>query len=125
MSQHFRPEAASHAGRVEPGQETEQSSIEHQASHGHSTARSPFGPAASDLIRVGSRRWFLQTGLAGLGGLSMADYLGLTLETVSRQFNALKKEGIISFSDRRRFEVRDIAALHDATGDDADGGLIY
>ncbi|NNE53348.1 MAG: Crp/Fnr family transcriptional regulator [Sulfitobacter sp.] len=54
----------------------------------------------------------------------IANYLGLTLETVSRQFNALKKEGIISFSDRRRFEVRDIAALHDATGDDADGGLI-
>lgn len=55
----------------------------------------------------------------------IANYLGLTLETVSRQFNALKKEGIISFSDRRRFEVRDIAALHDATGDDADGGLIH
>lgn len=55
----------------------------------------------------------------------IANYLGLTLETVSRQFNALKKEGIISFTDRRRFEVRDIAALHDATGDDADGGLIY
>lgn len=30
-----------------------------------------FGPAPSDLIRVGSRRWFLQTGLAGVGGLSL------------------------------------------------------
>lgn len=54
----------------------------------------------------------------------IANYLGLTLETVSRQFNALKKEGIISFSDRRKFEVVDMAALHDATGDDSDGGMI-
>src|SRR5882672_7090130 len=28
-------------------------------------------PAPWDLIRVGSRRWFLQTGLAGLAGLSL------------------------------------------------------
>ena len=28
-----------------------------------------------DLIRVGSRRWFLQTGLAGIAGLSLPDLL--------------------------------------------------
>ncbi|APE42501.1 transcriptional regulator [Sulfitobacter alexandrii] len=54
----------------------------------------------------------------------IANYLGLTLETVSRQFSALKKEGVIDFTDRRRFEVRDIIALQDATGDDADGGIL-
>jgi len=32
-------------------------------------------PQGDDLIRVGSRRWFLQTGVAGLGGLSLADLL--------------------------------------------------
>jgi uncharacterized protein (DUF1501 family) len=32
-------------------------------------------PPASDVIRVGSRRWFLQTGLAGLAGLSLPDLL--------------------------------------------------
>jgi hypothetical protein len=32
-------------------------------------------PPASDLIRVGTRRWFLQTGLAGLAGLSLPDFL--------------------------------------------------
>src|SRR5437667_11288860 len=32
-------------------------------------------PPACDLIRVGSRRWFLQTGLAGLAGLSLPDLL--------------------------------------------------
>ncbi len=34
-------------------------------------------PPGADLIRVGSRRWFLQTGLAGLAGLSLADTLRL------------------------------------------------
>jgi uncharacterized protein (DUF1501 family) len=32
-------------------------------------------PPAADLIRVGSRRWFLQTGLAGLAGLSLPGLL--------------------------------------------------
>lgn len=55
----------------------------------------------------------------------IADYLGLTLETVSRQFSALKKEKVIDFTDRRRFVVKDLAALHDETGDDADGGVVF
>jgi len=55
----------------------------------------------------------------------IANYLGLTLETVSRQFSALKKDGIIDFSDRRHFVLKDLAALHDETGDDADGGVIF
>ena len=54
----------------------------------------------------------------------IANYLGLTLETVSRQFSALKKDGVIGFSDRRQFVVKDIIALHDATGDDSDGGVL-
>jgi CRP/FNR family transcriptional regulator len=54
----------------------------------------------------------------------IANYLGLTLETVSRQFNSLKKDGVITFSDRKTLTVVDMAALHDATGDDADGGMV-
>lgn len=54
----------------------------------------------------------------------IANYLGLTLETVSRQINGLKKDGIIKFEDRRSFEIIDLPALHDATGDDSDGGFI-
>ncbi|MGB3246454.1 MAG: Crp/Fnr family transcriptional regulator [Sulfitobacter sp.] len=54
----------------------------------------------------------------------IANYLGLTFETVSRQFSALKKDGIIDFSDRRHFMVTDLAALQDETGNDADGGVV-
>jgi hypothetical protein len=32
-------------------------------------------PVATDTVRVGSRRWLLQTGLAGIAGLSAADIL--------------------------------------------------
>jgi uncharacterized protein (DUF1501 family) len=43
--------------------------------HALEHAGAPLRPVASDLIRVGSRRWFLQTGFAGLAGLSMPDLL--------------------------------------------------
>ncbi len=47
--------------------------------HGHAhlqaTGSQPLLPPATDLVRIGSRRWFLQTGLAGLAGLSLADTL--------------------------------------------------
>lgn len=38
--------------------------------HG-SPVRDLFAPAGSDLIRFGRRQWFLQTGLAGMAGLSL------------------------------------------------------
>ena len=53
---------------------------------------------------------------------AMADYLGLTLETVSRQISTLKREGIIQLEGKRRVVIPDFAALLDETGDDADGG---
>jgi len=49
---------------------------------------------------------------------TMANYLGLTIETVSRQMTALKKEGLISFSERRDIRVPDLAALKAETGED-------
>jgi uncharacterized protein (DUF1501 family) len=45
--------------------------VRHDLEHGPALLQ----PPASDLIRVGSRRWFLQTGLAGLAGLSLPDLL--------------------------------------------------
>ncbi len=54
----------------------------------------------------------------------IANFLGLTLETVSRQLSILKKENVIEFSDRRNFFIKDLAALHGASGDDADGDMV-
>ncbi|MAQ84399.1 transcriptional regulator FnrL [Psychromarinibacter halotolerans] len=54
---------------------------------------------------------------------AMADYLGLTLETVSRQVSALKRDGIIELEGKRLVTVPDFEALMAETGDDADGGL--
>ncbi|MFP6767760.1 MAG: DUF1501 domain-containing protein [Planctomycetaceae bacterium] len=48
---------------------------EHDLHHASQALRSPFAPAATDTIRVGSRRWFLQTGVGGLGGLTLAEML--------------------------------------------------
>ncbi len=56
---------------------------------------------------------------------AMANYLGLTLETVSRQVNSLKKDGVIDLLGKRQVRIRDIARLLQETGDDADGGMPY
>ena len=53
---------------------------------------------------------------------SMADYLGLTLETVSRQISALRKDGVIELEGKRRVIIPDFEDLMTETGDDADGG---
>ena len=54
----------------------------------------------------------------------MADYLGLTLETVSRQISALKREGVIELEGKRQVIVQDIDRLLEETGDDSDGGFL-
>ncbi|MDP5306842.1 transcriptional regulator FnrL [Paracoccus spongiarum] len=55
---------------------------------------------------------------------AMADYLGLTLETVSRQVNALKRDGVIELVGKRGVVLPDFARLVEESGDDADGGWI-
>ena len=55
---------------------------------------------------------------------AMADYLGLTLETVSRQMSVLKREGVIELAGKRGVVLPDFARLVAESGDDGDGGLI-
>ncbi|MCR9124707.1 MAG: Crp/Fnr family transcriptional regulator [Rhodobacteraceae bacterium] len=55
---------------------------------------------------------------------AMADYLGLTLETVSRQVSALKREGVIVLQGKRHILVPDLDRLMEEAGDDSDGGLL-
>ena len=53
----------------------------------------------------------------------MADYLGLTLETVSRQMSALKREGVILLEGKRHVTIPDFDRLMEVAGDDSDGGM--
>ena len=55
---------------------------------------------------------------------SMADYLGLTLETVSRQISALKRDGVIRLEGKRQIVVPSLDRLLSETGDDMDGGVL-
>lgn len=54
---------------------------------------------------------------------TMADYLGLTLETVSRQISALKVDGIIELTSARQIKVPDIGRLQAETGEDVQTDL--
>lgn len=94
---------------------------------GRKTAREKI----ATFVEMLQRRSRLDDGAAAGAALHLpmtrdqiANYLGLTLETVSRQFTALKKDGIIDAVDRRSITVLDHAALQDATGDDADGDVL-
>ena len=55
---------------------------------------------------------------------AMADYLGLTLETVSRQMSALKKDGVIRLEGKRHVTIPDMGRLMEEAGDDSDGGFL-
>ncbi len=54
----------------------------------------------------------------------MADYLGLTLETVSRQMSSLRKDGVIQLEGKRHIIVPDFDLLLEVAGDDSDGGML-
>ena len=56
---------------------------------------------------------------------TMANYLGLTIETVSRQLTKLRKDGIIQLDGKRTILIPDLAALMAETGDDEDGGVLF
>ncbi len=46
-----------------------------------------------------------------MGRQDMADYLGLTIETVSRMLTQLQGDAIVAFASTRRFEIRKWGAL--------------
>lgn len=52
---------------------------------------------------------------------AMADHLGLTIETTSRQITALRKDGLIEVPSIRAIRILDFAALALEAGDDCDG----
>ncbi|MEM9140010.1 MAG: Crp/Fnr family transcriptional regulator [Pseudomonadota bacterium] len=54
---------------------------------------------------------------------SIAEFLGLTIETVSRQFTALRKQGLIDVPDKRTVVLIDLATLRVLAGEDVDDTL--
>lgn len=96
---------------------------------GRKTAREKI---ASLLAIIGRRDASLR--LSGVSGQmvfdlpltreAMADYLGLTLETVSRQISSLKRDGVIELAGKRNVTVPDFDRLLEEAGDDNDGGLV-
>ena len=95
---------------------------------GRKTAREKIATFLTMLLRRSSKSAF-EGGSVPLAlpltREEIANYLGLTLETVSRQLNGLKGESVIRFHDRRRFEVTDHRALYTASGDDSGGDTIF
>ena len=64
----------------------------HSASHAVATPARLL-PRGGDLLRVGSRRWFLQTGLSSIAGLTLAD----TLRARALQPRSTSQKAVILF----------------------------
>jgi len=69
----------------------------HSEAHQAGALRNPLQPAPTDTLRVGSRRWFLQTGLAGLAGLSLADTLRLRAAATGSDLRNRDPRAVILF----------------------------
>lgn len=54
----------------------------------------------------------------------MATYLGLTIETVSRQVTALRKSDLIETEGKKVVVIKDLIGLMNESGDDDDGGML-
>lgn len=61
-----------------------------------------------------------QTHTLPLSREQMANFLGLTLETISRQLSKLRRSGVVTFVSQRQFVVEDEAALLHQSGDEGD-----
>lgn len=86
---------------------------------------------ASLLVIIARRGAATGTGMEGgrvafdlpLTREKMGEYLGLTLETVSRKLSVLKTGGLIALEGNRRVTVFDLRALAVVSGEDGDAEL--
>lgn len=54
---------------------------------------------------------------------AIAEFLGLTIETVSRQFTQLRKQGLIELPDKRSVTFADLRGLRELAGDEPDDDI--
>ena len=66
---------------------------------------------ANFLLDLGKRQHKDGTVLLAMCRKDIADYLGLTVETVSRTMNALKRKGIIAFAEPENVRLKQSGAL--------------
>jgi CRP/FNR family nitrogen fixation transcriptional regulator len=66
---------------------------------------------ASFLLEIAERRDARRVVELPMSRYDIADYLGLTMETVCRTFTAFKRDGFIALSTPQRVELRDREAL--------------
>ena len=77
-----------------------------------------FGPAGAFAVRHSN---LFRTSAAfdlPLSRADIADFLGLTIETVSRQFTKLRKENVIRIENNRHVTVPDMDRLMRYAGND-------
>lgn len=72
-------------------------STTHRSNHLAHAAAHPLLPGGRDAIRVGSRRWFLQTGTAGLGALSLPGLLQHRAQAEDAGVVPNKRKAVILF----------------------------
>jgi hypothetical protein len=72
-------------------------SAAHNAHHLQQIASHPLVPPRGDLMRAGSRRWLLQTGLAGLAGASLADSMPRAASAANTSSVKVGKQAVIVF----------------------------
>ncbi len=73
--------------------------------------RSAVEKVASFLIEWGQRAPASTTVTLAMTRQDIADYLGLTIETVSRTLSQLERDGLITLVTARRIEIKDVQAL--------------
>jgi CRP/FNR family transcriptional regulator len=83
---------------------------------GRKTAREKVATLLSNILRRASTRDQPLRAELPLTRVAMATYLGLTIETVSRQITAFRKEGLIGLEGRRGILCNDLSALMAVAG---------
>lgn len=74
--------------------------------------------ARRDAALIGTTPWDGQRVALRLTRQAIGEYIGLTIETVSRQFSALRRDGVIVLHGSQQVEIRKQERLLEASGEE-------
>jgi CRP/FNR family nitrogen fixation transcriptional regulator len=86
---------------------------EHCLILGHPTAKER---VAAFILATQARGAFRDLVQIAMGRQDLADYLGMTIETVSRTIGELKEAGVIGVPGRRKFKIHKLETLREIAG---------